>query len=312
MPATLSNNTSVLKLNTGYTIPQVGLGTWRSKQNEGYDSVIAGIKAGYRHIDSAAIYGNEVEVGKAIRDSGVPREELFVTTKLWCTQQRHPADALNQSLKRLGLDYVDLYIIHWPVPLKTDSIKDGNYMTIPTRPDGKRDLDIEEWSFVKTWELMQELPKTGKVRSVGVSNFSVNNLKELLASPGNKLVPAINQVELHPLLPQEELVDFCKEKGIVVEAYSPLGGSEAPLLHDSLIKETAQSYGVEPAQVIVSWGVQRGLVTLPKSVTPKRIVSNLKTFKLSNEDVQKITGLSKLRGEKRTVHPDWDPFPVFK
>lgn len=311
MSATLSNNTSTVKLNTGYTIPQVGLGTWRSKEGDGYKSVAAALKAGYRHIDGAAIYLNEEEVGKAIRDSGIPREELFVTTKLWNTQQRNPKEALEQSLERLGLEYVDLYLIHWPVPLKTERIKDGKLLSSPSKGDGKLDIDTE-WNFVKTWELMQDLPKTGKVRSVGVSNFSINNLKELLASPGNKLVPAVLQVEIHPLLPQYALCDFCKEHNIHVEAYSPLGGQGAPVLEDDIINEIAKRHNADSGNVVISWGVQRGLVTLPKSSNPDRVISNLRTFKLSDEEMGSINKLSQSKGEKRTNAPDMSPFPLFK
>lgn len=311
MSATLSNNTSTVKLNTGYTIPQVGLGTWRSKEGDGYKAVTAALKAGYRHIDGAAIYLNEEEVGKAIRDSGIPREELFITTKLWNTQQRNPQEALEQSLERLGLEYVDLYLMHWPVPLKTKRITDGNLLSSPSKADGKPDVDTE-WNFVKTWELMQELPKTKKVRSVGVSNFSINNLKELLASPGNKLVPAVLQVEIHPLLPQYALCDFCKEHNIQVEAYSPLGGHGAPVLDDPIIKQIAERHNADAGNVVVSWGVQRGIVTLPKSTTPERVVSNLKTFKLSDEEMGSINNLSKSKGQKRTNAPDMSPFPLFE
>ena len=176
-PATLKNSSATLKLNTGASIPVLGFGTWRSVDNNGYHSVIAALKAGYRHIDAAAIYLNEEEVGRAIKDSGVPREEIFITTKLWGTEQRDPEAALNKSLKRLGLDYVDLYLMHWPVPLKTDRVTDGNVLCIPTLEDGTVDIDTKEWNFIKTWELMQELPKTGKTKAVGVSNFSINNIK---------------------------------------------------------------------------------------------------------------------------------------
>lgn len=312
MSIQLKNSSATVKLNTGAIIPQLGLGTWRSSDEEAYNSVLSAIKLGYRHIDSAAIYGNEEPVGKAIRDSGVPRNELFVTTKLWGTQQRNPEKALDASLKRLGLDYVDLYLIHWPIAFKTDNIKDDDYLTVPTGKDGKADVDVKDWNFVKTWELVQELPATGKAKAVGVSNFSVNNLKELLASPGNKLVPACNQVELHPLLPQDELIEFSKSKGIVIEAYSPLGSNGSPLLKEPVIIEVAKKYGVEPAQVLINWGIQRGYVILPKSVNPKRVESNFKVFDLSKEDVDRIHKISKEQGVKRFVHPDWPSFPIFE
>ncbi|EHN00195.1 Gcy1p [Saccharomyces cerevisiae x Saccharomyces kudriavzevii VIN7] len=240
MPATLQDSTRTLSLNTGAQIPQVGLGTWQSKDNDAYKSVLAALTDGYRHIDTAAIYRNEDQVGQAIRDSGVPREKIFVTTKLWCSQHHEPAKALDQSLRRLGLDYVDLYLMHWPVRLDPDYIKDGNILSVPTKQDGSRAVDITNWNFIKTWELMQELPKTGKAKAVGVSNFSINNLKDLLASKGNKLTPAANQVEIHPLLPQNELIDFCRGKGIMIEGYSPLGSTDAPLLKEPVILEIAK------------------------------------------------------------------------
>lgn len=308
---TLQNSTSTLKLNTGQVIPQVGLGTWRSKENEGYRAVIEALKAGYRHIDGAALYGNEDQVGKGIRDSGVPRNEIFLTTKLWCTQQRNPQEALDQSLQRLGLDYVDLYLIHWPVPLRTENIKDGNLYQFAIKPDGSKDVDLE-WNFIKTWELMQKLLESGKTKAIGVSNFSVNNIKDLLAAPTTKVTPAVNQVELHPLLPQEELIQFCKEKGIVVEAYSPLGGENAPILSDSTVQDIAKANGVEAGNVVISWAVQKGIVTLPKSVTPSRIVGNLKVLTLSDSDIAKIDGMVKAKGERRTCYHDFSPFPIFQ
>ncbi|CCK69592.1 uncharacterized protein KNAG_0C04910 [Huiozyma naganishii CBS 8797] len=312
MSATLSKNTSLLKLNTGATIRAIGLGTWRSAAaTDAYDSVIAALRAGYRHIDTAAIYGNEAEVGRAIRESGVPRGEIFVTTKLWCTQHKEPELALDQSLKRLGLDYVDLYLMHWPVRMRGENMPEGDKIGFPTLPNGKRDIDITDWNFVKTWELMQKLPETGKTRAIGVSNFSINNLKDLLASPGNKIVPAANQVEMHPLLPQQELVDFCHGKGIVIEAYSPLGSADAPILKEPVIIEIAKKNGVSAAQVVISWNVQRGYIVLPKSVNKERIEANLLTFTLTSEDFEAVNNISKVQGTKRIIDPDWEPFKPF-
>lgn len=308
----LKNTTATIKLNTGASIPVVGLGTWRSTEaDDGYKAVRKALEVGYRHIDTAAIYKNEGQVGKAINDSGVPRSEIFVTTKLWCTQQHNPKEALEQSLKRLGLDYVDLYLMHWPVSLSPRMIKDGNMLTIPVRDDGARDVEISDWNFIKTWELMQELPATGLTKAIGVSNFSINNIKDLLASPGNKIVPAMNQVELHPLLPQQELIDFCHSKGVIIEAYSPLGSNNAPLLTQKTVVEVAKKNNVTPAQVVISWHVQRGYVVLPKSVNADRIISNLKTFTLSKEDFEAVSNISKVEGEKRIVVPDWSPFVPF-
>ncbi|EJS41723.1 gcy1p [Saccharomyces arboricola H-6] len=312
MPATLQDSTKSLSLNTGAQIPQVGLGTWQSKDNDAYRAVMAALKDGYRHIDTAAIYQNEDQVGQAIKDSGVPRAEIFVTTKLWCTQHHEPAKALDQSLNRLGLNYVDLYLMHWPVSLDANSIRDGNILSVPTKEDGSRAVDITNWSFIKTWELMQELPKTGKTKAVGVSNFSINNLKDLLASQGNKLTPAANQVEIHPLLPQNELIEFCKSKKIIIEAYSPLGSTNAPLLREPVILEIAKKNNVQPGQVVISWHAQRGYVVLPKSVNPDRIKTNRNVFTLSDEDFEAINNIAKEEGEKRVVHPNWSPFEIFK
>lgn len=289
------------------------LGTFRSSKNEAYSAVLHAIKeTGYVHIDTAAMYQNEEEVGKAIKDSGVSRDKLFITTKLWGTQQRNPKAALNDSLKRLGLDYVDLYLIHWPVPLKTGNIKDGNLFSFPTKPDGSRDVDIEDWNFIKTWELVQDLPKTGKTKAVGVSNFSINNLKELLAAPTTKVVPAVNQIEVQPLLPQTELIEFAKSKGIITEAYSPLGSLDSPLFTNKTLLEIAKSYDVQVAQLLINWAVKRGYVVLPKSVTNSRIDANFQVFDLKDEDFQKISDLIKVEGERRFVHPDWSPFPIFE
>lgn len=311
MAVTLKNCTKTIKFNDGNEIPVIGLGTWLSKNNEGYDSIITATKIGYRHVDTAAFYKNEEEVGRAIRDCNVPRSEMFVTTKVWPTQVRDPAAALDESLKRLGLEYVDLFLMHWPCTFKTDSIKDGDYMCMPKLPNGKFDMDME-WDFVKTWELMQPLLKTGKVKSIGVSNFSINNLEKLLSAPTTTVVPVVNQVEVHPLFPNEELYQYMKKKNIVMQAYCPFGGSEAPLIKDETIVAVAKKNGVDVGQVITSWHVQRGYVVLPKSVKESRIRSNFQTFTLSDEDMETINNISKINGEKRINNLDLDPFPIFK
>lgn len=308
----LQNNTKTIKLNTGASIPAVGLGTWQSTgEDDGYKAVLKALEVGYRHIDAAAIYQNEGQVGRAIKDSGVPRNEIFVTTKLWCTQHHTPKEALEQSLQRLGLDYVDLYLMHWPVSLNPRCVKDGNFLSIPLLEDGSRDVETTTWNFIKTWELMQELPKTGLTNAIGVSNFSINNIKDILSSPGNKIVPAVNQVELHPLLPQQELLDFCHSKGIFLEAYSPLGSTNAPLLTEKVVIDIAEKNAVTPAQVVISWHVQRGYIVLPKSVNADRIVSNFKTFTLSESDFAALNSIVKTQGERRIVKPDWSPFVPF-
>ncbi|CCE63859.1 hypothetical protein TPHA_0G00210 [Tetrapisispora phaffii CBS 4417] len=292
-------------------IPAVALGTWKAAPNEVYTAVLEALKAGYRHIDGAAIYCNEEEVGKAIRDSGIPRKDIFVTTKLWGTEQRNPLRALDSSLKRLGLDYVDLYLMHWPVALKADSITDNDLLTIPKLPSGKTDIDIENWNFIKTWELMQELP-TSKAKAIGVSNFSINNLNELLAAPTTKTIPAANQFEIHPLLPQNELIKYCQDKKIIVEAYCPLGGSNVPLVTNPVITEIATKLGVNAGQLLISWGIQRGYVVLPKSVRKERIVTNFQTITIPAEEFEKMNNLTKEFGVQRSVNIDFSPFPTYQ
>lgn len=289
----------------------IGLGTWKSPEEEAYNAVTYALDAGYRHIDGAAIYRNEAAVGRALRDSRIAREEVFVTTKLWGTQARNPQEALEQSLARLGLDYVDLYLMHWPVALKMDLVTDGNVLTIPTKLNGERDID-PDWDFVETWKLMQDLLKTGKVKAIGVSNFSISNLEKLFCSDGVTVVPAANQIEIHPQLPQTELVDYCVKKGIVVQAYSPLGSSSSIMLDDPEVEKIAQKYDAEPAQILINWGVSRGYCVLPKSVSQKRIVSNFKIFQLAEEDIEKLNGIPARLGSRRYVVPDWGSFPTFE
>lgn len=293
-------------LNTGDKIPAVGLGTWKSSDEDVYKAVLAAIDTGYRHIDTAACYGNEKPIGDAIRDSKIPRSELFVTTKLWCTDHLKAEQALDTSLQKLGLEYVDLYLMHWPVPLNPN----GNHPNFPTLENGKRDI-LPGWDFIKTYEAMQELVKTKKTRAIGVSNLLVTNLKKLLAAPSTTITPAANQVELHPYLPQAKLVQFCKENGIVVQAYSPLGSTDSPLLLDDAVVQIANKNNVSAASVLISWALWRDTVVLPKSVTPARIASNFEVFELSDEDGKALSELSKARGVTRLVNPDWSPVVVF-
>lgn len=306
-------NKTTLKLNTGAEIPQLGLGTWQSSTSQAYDAVLAALKAGYRHIDTAAIYKNEVEVGRAIRDSGIPREEIFITTKLFGVQYREPDVGLADSLERLGLDYVDLYLMHWPVPLKP---KPGSTkmdrLQVLFNDDGTRQLDIDDWDFIKTYALMQDLVKSGKTKAIGVSNFSINNLKQLLDAETTTITPAANQCECHPLLPQTELIEFCKSKGILFEAYSPLGSTDSPLFTNTTLKSIADKYGVSIPQILINWAFKRGYVVLPKSTNPDRIVKNGEVLDWSDEDFNKVTDLVKVEGEQRMIKPNWEPFPIFE
>jgi glycerol 2-dehydrogenase (NADP+) len=195
------------------------------------------------------VYQNETEVGQGLKEafeSGIKREDVFVTSKLWCTYHRKAEECLDKTLASLGLEYVDLYLMHWPVPMNGN----GNDPLFPKLPDGSRDLDTE-WSHVQTWKGMEKLLDTGKVKAIGVSNYSVKFLEELLAQAD--VVPAANQVENHPLLPQEDVSDFCKKKGILLEAYSPLGSTGTPLFKEEGVLEVAKKHNVGPGTVLISY-----------------------------------------------------------
>lgn len=288
----LQINETVVTLNDGTKIPAVGLGTWRaSEKGAASNATKVALQNGYRHIDTAAIYGNEEEVGQGIKESGVPRSEIYVTTKLWNSDHADPEKALDISLGKLGLDYVDLYLIHWPVSAH-----------------GSEKATENEYDYLETYKKVQKLVKTGKVKSVGVSNFTQKKIEKLLADKDITVKPAVNQIEAHPLLPQEQLKAYLDKENIVIEAYSPLGSNDSPLFKNETIVNLAKKLDVEPAQVLVSWAVQRGTVVLPKSVTDSRIISNLKTIKLSEEDFETLNKLSAKDGVVRTCNPVWDVF----
>jgi diketogulonate reductase-like aldo/keto reductase len=264
VPETIT--TASRQLNTGARIPQVGLGVWQAPRGESTQgAVTAALEGGYRHVDTAAIYGNEADVGRAVRESTVPRAEVFVTTKLWNADQGYDSAlrAFDASLQRLGLEYVDLYLIHWPVPRKR--------------------LD--------SWRALERLHEEKRARAIGVSNFMKGHLEELLAHA--HVAPAANQIELTPFLQRRETVSFCREKGIVVEAYSPL--TRGLRLGHPVLVEVAKRAKRTPAQVLLRWGVQHGFVVLPKSVTPARIAENaaLFDFELDAAAMARLTGSKK-------------------
>ncbi|KAK9321567.1 NADP-dependent oxidoreductase domain-containing protein [Lipomyces orientalis] len=289
------------KLNDGNVIPALGLGTWQSPDTEVYEAVLTAIKTGYKHIDAAFCYGNEGPVGKAIKDSGVPRESIFLTSKLWSTGHTRVAEDLHASLQNLGVEYLDLYLMHWPVTLNPH----GNHPLFPTTPTGQRDiLPQSEWNYIKTWAAMQELLKTGKVKSIGVSNFSTYHFDQLLKASTTTIVPAVNQVEMHPYNPQEKLVRYCNEKGIHLTAYSPLGSTAAPLQEEYIVKKVAERVGKSSAQVLISWAIWRGTSVIPKSVTPSRVRSNFEDFVLSDADGELINEISEVT-RRRIVAPNW-------
>ncbi|KAJ4294209.1 hypothetical protein N0V90_007899 [Kalmusia sp. IMI 367209] len=276
------------KLNTGAEIPAVGLGTWKSEPGEVRKAVAFALKDGYRHIDAALIYGNEKEVGQGIQDSGIQREEIFITSKLWNTHQDNVEEGLKKTLEALGTTYLDLYN-------ETSEL-------LPVNPDGTRSVD-RSWDQSETWRQMEEVYKSGKVKAIGVANWSIPYLEELRKKW--TVVPAVNQVELHPFLPQHELREYCAEHKILLEAYSPLGSTGAPIMSDPDIQRIAEKKGVSAATILISYHVNKGVVVLPKSVTEKRISSNRVVIKLSKEELDVLDSLAANGKSKRLNTPLW-------
>ena len=266
-----------VKLNNGVLIPQPGFGTFLTPDGEtAVNAVRCAIEQGYRHIDTAAVYGNEVSVGEGIRQGGVPREELFVTSKVWNTERGYETTlrAFDKTLKDLGLDYLDLYLIHWP----------ANTLQFGDAADG-----INQ----ETWRALEKLYNEGMIRAIGLSNFMPHHLEAVLQKA--EVMPAIDQIEYHPGFLQQECVDYCKEKGIVVEAWSPLG--RGSVLFDELLMGLAEKYGSTVAQLVVRWVMQKGIVPLVKSITPSRIEENYQVFdfQIMDEDMALIDGIASSR-----------------
>ncbi|MFV1360487.1 aldo/keto reductase [Mycolicibacterium fortuitum] len=261
-------------LNDGNSIPQVGLGVWQTPAEETERAVTAALQAGYRHIDTAAAYRNEAETGRGLANSGVPREDVFLVTKLWNSDQGYDSTltAFDASVERLGVDYLDLYLIHWPVPANN--------------------------AYVDTFKAFAHLHDQGRIRSIGVSNFAPEHLTVLIDSTG--IVPAVNQIELHPLLPQHELRELHARLGIATEAWSPLG--QGSLLADPVITGIAERHGKTPAQVLIRWHIHLGNIVIPKSVNPERIVSNFDVFDL-DLDESDMSAIASLQTDTR-LGPD--------
>lgn len=265
---------SKARLNNGVEMPMLGIGVWQmAAGKETLDALGFAFEVGYRHVDTAKLYGNEREVGQAVRASGIPREDIFVTTKLWNTDHgfKKALAAFDRSLASLGLDYVDLYLIHWPeTGLRGDS-----------------------------WRALEKIYDEGKVRAIGVSNYTIRHLQEVLDA--GSVVPAVNQVEFHPWLYQKDLLDYCRNKGILLEAYSPL--TKGKMLKDRELGKVAKRYGRSHAQILIRWVLQHDMVVIPKSSNRKRIRENAETFdlELSGED------MSLLDSFNRDLHVTWDP-----
>ncbi|MDW3195603.1 MAG: aldo/keto reductase [Cytophagales bacterium] len=264
-------------LNNGIEMPYFGLGVWQSKDGqEVINAIHHALEAGYRAIDTAAIYKNEEGVGQAIAQSNVPREEIFVTSKVWNEDQRSGGimQAFDTTMNKLGLDYLDLYLIHWPV-------------------SGK---------YKDTWKVLEEIYASGRVKAIGVSNFLKHHLEDLLEVA--EVVPMVNQMEFHPRLVQQELLDFCKSHGVQYEAWSPL--MQGKIFEVELLQQLAEKYGKSIAQIALRWNLQKGVVTIPKSVKKERIVANadIFDFEIAQEDMDAIDGLD----QSQRVGPDPDSF----
>lgn len=267
-----------IQLNDGHSIPQLGFGVFKVDPDETERIVDDALEIGYRHIDTARIYGNEAGVGKAIAASGIPREQLFITTKLWNDDQGTQSvfDAFDASLERLGLEYLDLYLIHWPAPARD--------------------------RYVETWRAFEELAASGRVRSIGVSNFLVPHLERLLAETGT--VPAVDQIELHPAHQQPATVEFAEENRIAIEAWGPLGQGKYPLLEHQEVTDAAAAHGRSPAQVVIRWHLQRGFIVFPKSNRRERMAENFDVFDFALDDTE-MEAITALEREGRvSSHPD--------
>ncbi|GAA1992221.1 aldo/keto reductase [Catenulispora subtropica] len=265
-----------ITLNDDVRIPQLGFGVWQIPDAQAYEAVSTALEAGYRHVDTAAAYENEAGVGRAIRESGVPREDVFLTTKLWNGDQGYDTTlrAFDLSLERLGTDYVDLYLIHWPVP--------------------EQDL------YIESWRALEKIAADGRARAIGVSNFTAETLDRLLKE--GTTPPAINQIELHPYFPQAAMREYDRKHGIVTEAWSPLGQG-GDLLGEPLLTRLGGLYGKTPAQVVIRWHLQLGNVVIPKSATPSRIRENFDVFDfdLTPDEIDEITALGGAGGR---IGPD--------
>lgn len=277
------------------TIPKIGLGTWKIPRDEAWPTIATAIEVGYRHFDCASIYNNEKEIGPAFKtafDSGkITREKIWVSSKLWCNAHaaKHVRPALERTLKNLQLDYLDLYLIHWPVSFRAD-------VTFPKRSD--QYISLDDLPIIQTWKAMERMVQKGLCRHIGVANFSIPKLRELNREA--TIGPYTNQIELHPYLQQHEMVQYCHTHSIKLTAYSPLGSGKIPettgdknvpsLLTNPKIQYLATKYNASPAQILIAWGLNRKTIVIPKSIHPTRLLENYTSQKivLDNSDMQEL------------------------
>ncbi|KAF7980127.1 hypothetical protein HWV62_39555 [Athelia sp. TMB] len=297
-----------ITLSSGSILPQIGLGTWLSKPKEVEHAVEYAVRNGYRHLDLAMVYQNQDEVGAALKKvipSVVKREELFITSKLWNSGHKSlkVAEAeLDETLKQIGTEYLDLYLIHWPVAFPPG---DGLF---PKAAENEAKLDLET-SITDTWKTMIELKKTGKVKNIGVSNFTIEYIQGIIDATG--VTPVANQIEAHPYLPQDALLEYCNDKNIHVTAYSPLGNNLVglpKLTEHEKVKEIATRLGATTAQVLIAWGVYRGYSVIPKSVQEERIISNFKQVELSKEDYEAVSSIGHNNHVRFNIPHKYTPF----
>lgn len=306
----------MITLNNGNKMPSIGLGTWNSDCKLVKQAVTTALNSGYRHIDCAKAYENESEIGEAINESNVPRSEIFITSKLWNTNHRpeHVETGLKSSLKNLKIEYLDMFLMHWPIAFDYQGEEETeplDYDTFQVKMDNEAD-------YLDTWKELEQLYKTGVVKNIGVCNFNLEQMKRLI---GNcEILPHVLQIEVHPFWQQDEIVDFCRTNEIAVTGYSPLGSpgyvqphlDRTQLLYSETITNIAEKHSTTAAQVMLKWGLQRGICVIPKSVTTERIVANISpdVIEFEEDDLRRIKELDrsyfgKEKIEFKVVEPNW-------